>query len=169
MLILRFLGLVRASLKAIRYLVLIVFSSKERNFFCSPGQLGQRVLGENCLEKSFVQEVMDVHVDVDHLEVRSAGQQEELDHLRCVPASLLLLLHVAVLAVFVVERQMELGQGSEVLAAGFQDGTVLYLEADDPEEAKLDTVGSDTEEMGGLDVPHLKEEKSKVRDILVMI
>ena len=112
---------------------------------------------------------MDVHVDVDHLEVGGAGQQEELDHLRRVSAGLLLLLHVAVLAVLVVEGEMELAQGSEVLTAGFQDGTVLYLEADDPEEAELDTVVGDTEEMAGLDVADLKEEKTEVSDVAMVL
>ena len=88
---------------------------------------------------------MDIHVNVEHPQVGTARQQEELYHLRRVTAGLLLLLDVAVLGVVIVERQVELGEISEVVAAGLEDGTVLYLEADDSEEAELDAVGGDAE------------------------
>ena len=113
-----------------------------------PGQFCERVLSEDCLKVSIIEKMVDIHVKVQHPEVGAAGQQEELDHLRGVAAVLLLfLLEVAVLGVVIIERQVELCEVSEVVTAGFEDGTVLDLEADDPEEAEFCAVGGDAEQV----------------------
>ena len=88
---------------------------------------------------------MNVHMKLEDFETGTAGEKEELDHLRGVTTGLLPLLEVAVLRVVVIEGQLELAEISEVVAGGFEDVTILDLKADDSEEAKLYTVGGDAE------------------------
>ena len=93
----------------------------------------------------FIEKMVNVHMKLEDFETGTAGEKEELDHLRGVTTGLLPLLEVAVLGVVVIEGQVELAEISEVVAGGFEDVTILDLKADDPEEAKLYTVGGDAE------------------------